>query len=99
MGVGQRRALYVMALLLLIFIYGVVSDNEFVQIPFWALVVVGGFTQAFVASHNSSAGVMQPRRQGRGPWLILLALLSAAIFVGALLWYYSPQIEHGSGSP
>ena len=96
MGVGQGLALRVLALLLLF--YGVAYDNKLVQIPFWTWVIVDGFTRVFVASNHPSAGVTQPRPAGRGPWLLLLALLTAAVFVGALVWYYSPN-HHGSGSP
>jgi len=38
----------------------------------------------------------EPRRSS-GPWLLLLALLAAAVLTGAVVWFYSDSVRHLAG--
>ena len=38
----------------------------------------------------------EPRRSG-GPWLLLLALLAAAVLTGAVVWFYSDSVKNLAG--
>ena len=38
----------------------------------------------------------EPRRSS-GPWLLLLALLAAALLTGAVVWFYSDSVKHLAG--
>ena len=43
-------------------------------------------------------GALDERRFASGPWLLMLALLAAAVVTGGIVWFYTSQIKPGTSS-
>ena len=47
--------------------------------------------------YDGEDGFADEPRRSSGPWLLLAALLGAAVLVGALVWYYSDNVKNLAG--
>lgn len=52
----------------------------------------------YQASYDEAdEGFADERRRSSGPWLLLLALLAAAVLTGGVVWYFSDSVKHLAG--